>query len=200
VQATIPTTGGDVSLDLSIAFDEKGALVADGTCSLGGADVSVTGGIVFRKGEPWFDISAKCLTDRSKARILGPVTTEGTSLVSVSYTDAAGKRTKADVSANLQASEVTGHLVLHPQLDSHGNLSGTAEFVSGFENDPGLTGELTGRVRGTKMTFQVKCGKQRLTFSGKLDGDAFVGTLGVKALPEKGKLRACRVADPRQFL
>jgi hypothetical protein len=199
VQATIPTVSGEAALDLRLGFDDKGRIIADGPATLDGAPVAVSGGIVFKKGLPYFDVWAKCQTDKSKCRITGPAGTAGAASSKAWHWTAKGKRKVADVSAQIAASTVTGNVLLYPQVDAKGKVTGTGELVSGFGNDPGVTGVLTGRIHGKAYTFTVKAGRQKLTYAGKLNGASFIGSLTVNVPPEKRTIRNFAVPDPRQF-
>jgi hypothetical protein len=195
---TLPTASGDVPMSFDVCYDEKGKLISDGACSMGGADVDVNG-LVLPQGADHKCVVKVKGADGSKCVVKGPVETDGEVDMKVVHRGPDRKRTKATIPMELDATDVIGSLVLYPAIDSGGRVTGTADFESGFGNDPVGPASLKGKIKKDKLTLTVRVGKQKLKFKGKLQGDVFLGTLKVKALPEASKIKGYEIPDPRVF-
>lgn len=183
------------------SYDRKGKMLCGGECAIDGSTIYTLAGTGSMKGT-WNDCSYSLkLRDPDRRLRLSIRGRSSETQAAVAYSGP-GCRGKGKFPVNLVTRPSTAILQLFPAIWSdRGSFRGSGLIATEYGNDcegntgcPGKT-ELSGRLRQREgaevLTFELRCGRQSVSFAGRRGGGhgPFVGTLKYRLPPARGIVR-----------
>lgn len=186
ISAQVPLEGGAARLDIDLRHDARGKLVGEAT--LAGEPLLAQGALERKGAEYTYTLRLTGTSRPVQIRLAGRV---GAETAGLRYAGPEGKLEIESLPVVVLQSEESGAGIITGEIsvDARGKIRGTGNFTSGFGNDPAEQGTFKGKYSGTTLRLTYKAGRQTLSFKGKLNGDAFVGKLKIKAPPYRETLR-----------
>ena len=180
LQTSLSTTGGTVNVELAVQYDISGKATftgtADGVSVAGKPTLKTTGtGTTYK-----FSLRATTVP----ATTISISGTLGTSTAACSYSGPKGRTNFAANPVTIVAVQpVPATLYLSPVISSKNVIAGTARIDADYSTNSTVPGTVKGKVSTELISLAAKQGKRSITFNGKRNGSAYVGSLRLTVAP-----------------
>jgi hypothetical protein len=182
LQTSLSPTGGTVNVELQVGYDLAGKAAFTGTVD----GVSVAGKPTLKTGPAGTTYKFALRVATIPATVISISGMLGTDAAACSYS---GPKGRTNVMANsvtvgaLQPVPATIHL--SPLISPRNVITGTARIDAGYTTNLIVDGTVNGKVSSNLISLAVKQGKRSATFTGRLTGNAYVGSLRLSIPPAR---------------
>lgn len=187
VSTTIPGPLGTGEIHAYLKYEFDGTIGCHPFSTLDGEAASCTAS-VFQIDRVWrYKVDLRTPPEgatTATASIAGRLRSEQARCI---YSGPRGNQTVKSLVTVVSRTPVGVLVGIDPFFNDQGTVDGIGRIVSDYENDPPGEPLFEGSIVGKKLTWTLTHAARRVTFSGRLSGGRFCGTLEASIPPLKGK-------------